>query len=54
MPVSCSRGASLAVLDGPVGLVSEGEEVELIEAIVSQLSAPQGSSEDEEKVVDGE
>lgn len=44
----------LAVLDGPKGLVSDGEEIELVEVVVGEFSASERSSEDEEKVVDSD
>jgi len=52
--VAGARGGALAVLDLPVGLVSDGQEVELVEVVVGQLPSPQGPPEDVEEVVDGE
>lgn len=54
MPVACPGRATLAVLNGPVGLVSQGQEIQLVQVVVCELSAAQCSSEDEEKVVDSE
>lgn len=47
------RGA-LAIFDGPKGLISDGEEIQLVEVVIGELSASEGSSEDEEKVVDSD
>lgn len=54
MAVTSTWRAALAVLDGPVGLVSQGQKIQLVQVVVCELSAAQCSSEDEEKVVDGE
>jgi hypothetical protein len=52
--ISCSWGAALTVLYSPVGLVVQRQEVQLIEIVICELTAPQRSSEDEEEVVNGD
>lgn len=54
MSVSSARGGALAVFDLPVGLVGEGEEVQLIEVVVCKLAPAECSPEDIEEVVDGD
>lgn len=39
MTVARSGGAALAILYSPVGLICEGEEVQLVQIVVCELSA---------------